>query len=142
MAKRTIAEARAHLDGMTLSPAQRREHERFLAKHVNRAVAKIHMTQMASYTDLDAEVTQVKESLSAVEDELYGLEKDSRSRDVSAVDYRKRFSDLQERRERLMRRAMSLQTQTDKLVQVDEDPEAHLDSMYERYPTIKPDFPW
>jgi chromosome segregation ATPase len=142
VAKRTIAEAREALDQLTLSPQQRRDYERHLTKLVNREVARVHQRQLHSYQTLDEEIGGLKAALSEVETQLYDLEKESRGRDLAAAEYRQRFGDLRARRNRLLDRATSLQTQVDKLTEVDEDPEGHLDSLYQRYPTIRPEWPW
>jgi predicted nucleic acid-binding Zn-ribbon protein len=142
MPKRTIAQARDQLDRLTISPDRRREYERILSRHVKREVARVHTNQMEGYRNLDAEVTDVKQALGDVERGLNDLDRQSRSRDLTASEYRKQFDDLQGERQRLLQRAMSLQAQVDKLAEVEEDPEAYLDSLYERYPTIRPEFPW
>lgn len=142
MTRRTIAEARAELDRLTLSPAKRKEYERHLGKHVKREVARVIADQSHDFARLDEQVTTVKSALGEVEDALYELERDSRSRDVSAHEYREAFDALQSKRRSLLTRASSLETQIERFASIEDDPEAHLDSLYTRFPTIRPEWPW
>lgn len=142
MTRRTIAEARAELDRLTLPPAKRREYEGFLTKRVKREVARVTTSQSMDYTRLDEQVSAVKTALSTVEDDLHQLEKDSRSREVSASEYREGFDRLQRRRRSLLDKASSLESQVERFASIEEDPEAQLDSLYTRFPTIRPEWPW
>lgn len=142
MPKRTISEAREALETLTLSPRKQKEYEKFLTDLVDQGVARIHSDQAESYAALSEQVTEVKEALREVEGELRDLEKQSRQQDIGARDYRERFSELQDRRQSILRRARSIESRVKRYIEVEQDPEGHLDGLYRKYPAVRPEFPW
>ena len=142
MAQRTIAEAQEVLDQMTLAPAKRREYERVLTRHVKQEEARLSVLQAERYEALTDAVSDIKDAYTEVEQRMKDLERDSRSRDMSADEYRRQFEDLQRQRDRLHHQAMSIQSRIDRYTEVEEDPQGYMDSLYERFPMVKPNFPW
>lgn len=142
MTQRTINEAREALDNMALPPATRREYEKHLGRHVRTELARLSVSQAEQHGALDQGVTDIKQAFSEIQQELEDLEQRSRTSDFAARDYAHYYGELQQRRNRTEHRAMSLQSQLDAYCAIEEDPEGYIDSLYERFPAIRHDFPW
>lgn len=142
MPRRTIAEARDWLDKNNLSPAKRREYEKHLQRHVKTEVARLSVSQAEVHSQLYDTVADLKRAFTAVEQDLLDLERNSRDMPMTAEQYAMAFGELQKRRDRLHHNAMQVQSRIERYGEIEDDPEGYLDSLYTRFPAIKPTFPW
>lgn len=140
--RRTIAEAREWLDTTTLPPATRREYEKHLERHVKTEVSRLSVSQSEVHDTLYHTITDLKDAFSSLEQQFEDLERESRDTPMSAKQYAMAYGELQKRRERLTHHAMGVQNRIDHYAAIDDDPEGYIDSLYQRFPAIKPDFPW
>ncbi|MBW3589516.1 MAG: hypothetical protein KY429_08875 [Actinobacteria bacterium] len=140
MPKRTIAQAEQELGRLVMSSDEFGKLEREIQRAKDKAKTMIAEMQTQRFAELEEEIRVVKRAYNAIETEMQDLKAESERRDVAASEYRQRFNDLMQRREKVGARARTLDARIEEYRRIEADPEGWMDDLFERYPTIKPDF--